>query len=91
MPQAPERLLRLIAFGLVALAAVAAVNELKRSVALRPETRAGELPDPASSVLWRCRELTLAEAGTDAACEAAWEESRRRFLSASDGQRPSED
>lgn len=80
MRSSPDQVLRLVAFGLGALAALFAAAELTNSVA--PEARGEPLAsdDPLRAELSRCRTVTPEELETDTTCRAAWEEQRRRFL-----------
>lgn len=72
---------RAAGFGLVAAAILAAALHLNhddrrdRGLRLAPAVAS----DPLSTELLRCQALA-AEAKDDAACEAAWAESRRRFF-----------
>ncbi|MGH6877510.1 MAG: putative entry exclusion protein TrbK-alt [Rhizomicrobium sp.] len=72
---------RAIGFTLVAVAIVAATLQFREA----PSRLPGHAPspaatsDPLSEDLKRCQVLA-AQAKDDAACEAAWAESRRRFF-----------
>jgi conjugative transfer region protein TrbK len=76
----PDHILRLVAFGLGALAAFFAAVELANTVA--PETPAVSpvKDDPLQAELARCRSITPEDLDTDTACRAAWSEQRRRFF-----------
>lgn len=75
----PDLVLRLIAYGLGALAVLAAVFEFRDASTPEPATPAA-MEDPLSEELARCRTLTPDEAETDSGCKAAWAENRRRFF-----------
>ena len=80
-----ETTLKAIAIALGAVAALMAVVELQRAL---EEERAAEpvavvSDDPLRVTLQRCRTLTPEALGTDTACQAAWEENRRRFFGTS--------
>lgn len=80
MVAGPDHILRLIAFGLGGLAALAAAFEFRDAVA--PESPAASVPieDPLRATLRRCRALTVEEIETDTVCREAWAENRRRFF-----------
>jgi conjugative transfer region protein TrbK len=83
------RLLNLpaIGFALVAVAIVAATLHFREAPSRLPVTPSPAATiDPLSEELKRCQVLA-AQAKDDAACEAAWAESRRRFFTY---QRPSD-
>jgi conjugative transfer region protein TrbK len=67
-----------VGFALVAAAIVAATLHFRRD---EPRGLAGPAPasTPLTEELQRCRAIA-ARAEDDSACEAAWAESRRRFL-----------
>lgn len=70
-----------VGFALVAIAIVAATLRFRETPS-RPREDAvspGATSDPLSDELKRCQ-LIASEAKDDAACEAAWAESRRRFF-----------
>jgi conjugative transfer region protein TrbK len=78
---------RAIGFALVAVAIVAATLHFRESRSRLPVTPSPAATiDPLSEELKRCQVLA-AQAKDDAACEAAWAESRRRFFTY---QRPSD-
>lgn len=71
--------LRLIAFGLGGLAALAAAVELGRTVL--PENTGHVITDDAlRTTLARCRDLTPEGYANDTDCRAAWEAARQRFF-----------
>ena len=72
---------RAIGFALVAAAIVAATLHFRETPARMEQRSAGPAApsDPLSEELKRCQVLA-AQAKDDAACEAAWAESRRRFF-----------
>ena len=71
--------LRLIAFGLGGLAALAAAVELGRTVL--PENAGHVITDDAlRTTLARCRDLTPEDYASDTECRAAWEAARQRFF-----------
>ena len=73
------RILRLVAFGVGGLAALAAVIEFGRAVL--PEDIGHVITDDAlRSTLARCRDLTPEDYATDTECRAAWEAARQRFF-----------
>ena len=80
MRSSPDQVLRLVAFGLGALAALFAAAELTNAVA--PEGRVEPLAsdDPLRAELSRCRMVTPEKLDTDTVCRTAWAEQRRRFL-----------
>ena len=71
--------LRLIAFGIGGLAALAAAVELTRTV-LPTDTGHVVRDDALRSTLARCRDLTPEDYATDTECRAAWEAARQRFF-----------
>ena len=71
--------LRLIAFGIGGLAALAAAVELTRTI-LPTDTRHLVRDDALRSTLARCRDLTPEDYATDTECRAAWEAARQRFF-----------
>lgn len=81
MSVGPDTILRLIAIGMGGIAALMAAIELADSVtppaARAPATRD---EDPLRAQLMRCRTITPEDLATDAACQAAWAENRRRFF-----------
>ncbi|MEM9764786.1 MAG: putative entry exclusion protein TrbK-alt [Pseudomonadota bacterium] len=73
------RTLRLVAFGVGGLAALAAAVELTRTI--MPEETEHVVTDNAlRSTLARCRDLTPEDYDTDTGCRAAWEAARQRFF-----------
>lgn len=80
MRSSPAHILRLIAFGLGALAALFAAVELANTVALEAPVEPSTGDDPLQEELARCRAITPEDLDTDTACRAAWAEHRRRFL-----------
>lgn len=84
MPTGPEHTLRFIAFGLGALAALAAAFELRDAVAPEPQARPAQA-DPLRTELIRCRTITPEELTADTACQSAWAENRRRFFAPTRG------
>jgi conjugative transfer region protein TrbK len=71
--------LRLIAFGLGGLAALAAAVELGRTVL--PENAGHVITDDAlRTTLVRCRDLTPQDYASDTECRAAWEAAQQRFF-----------
>lgn len=80
-----ETTLKAIAIALGAIAALMAAIELQRAM---EEERSAEpsavvSDDPLRETLQRCRSLTPEALGSDTACQAAWEENRRRFFGTS--------
>ena len=71
--------LRLIAFGIGGLAALAAALELARTI-LPTDTGHLVRDDALRSTLARCRDLTPEDYATDTECRAAWEAARQRFF-----------
>ena len=71
--------LRLIAFGIGGLAALAAALELTRTI-LPTDTGHLVRDDALRSTLARCRDLTPEDYATDTECRAAWEAARQRFF-----------
>ena len=80
LPNLPA-IARAIAFALVAVAIVAATLHFREAPSRLPVRTPGPAAtiDPLSEELKRCQVLA-AQAKDDAACEAAWAESRRRFF-----------
>ena len=72
---------RAVGFALVAVAIVAATLHFREAPSRLPVHAASPAAaiDPLSDELKRCQVLA-AQAKDDAACEAAWAESRRRFF-----------
>ncbi len=72
---------RAIGFALVAVAIVAATLHFREAPSHLPVRAPGPAAtiDPLSEELKRCQ-ILAAQAKDDAACEAAWAESRRRFF-----------
>ena len=73
------RTLRLIAFAIGGLAALAAGIELTRTV-LPTDTGQVVRDDALGGTLARCRDLTPEDYATDTECRAAWEAARQRFF-----------
>lgn len=84
MRAGPDTILRLIAIGMGGIAALMAAIELADSVA-PPTARAPATfeDDPLRAELMRCRTITPEDLATDAACQVAWAENRRRFFGSS--------
>lgn len=80
MHAGPAQILRLIAFGLGALAAIAAALEFADTLAPKREALPAVTVHPLGADLARCRRLGLEEAAGDIACRRAWAENRRRFF-----------
>lgn len=72
------RTLRLVAFGVGGLAALAAAVELTRTIL--PEEGHVVTDSALRSTLARCRDLTPEDYATDTECRAAWEAARQRFF-----------
>ena len=72
---------RAVGFALVAVAIVAATLHFRQDAQRFQGSRVspGAASDPLTEELQRCQALA-AQAKDDEACEAAWAESRRRFL-----------
>ena len=72
---------RAVGFALVAVTIVAATLHFRAARSRLPNHTASPaaISDPLSDELKRCQVLA-AQAKDDAACEAAWAESRRRFF-----------
>jgi conjugative transfer region protein TrbK len=83
MRAGPAQILRLIAFGLGALAAIAAALEFVDTLAPERAPAPAVTADPLAAELARCRTLGLEEAAGDIACRRAWAENRRRFFGSS--------
>jgi conjugative transfer region protein TrbK len=79
MPLNTSHTLRIIAFGLGGLAAIAAAVELSQ-VILPDETRHVVADDALRSTLARCRDLTPEAYASDTDCRAAWDAARQRFF-----------
>lgn len=81
MRAGPDTILRLIAIGMGGIAALMAAIEFTNS-ATPPSSRAPATrdDDPLRAELMRCRTITPEDLATDAACQAAWAENRRRFF-----------
>ena len=73
------RTLRLVAFGIGGLAALAAALELTRTV-LPTDTGHVGRDDALRGTLARCRDLTPDDYTTDTECRAAWEAARQRVF-----------
>lgn len=71
---------RFIAFGLGAVAALAAAIEHQEAPPPESRVRPAEAGDPLRAELARCRTITLEDLEGDTACRAAWAENRRRFF-----------
>lgn len=80
MRRSSDQILRLVAFGLGALAALFAAVELANTVAPEPQAVSPVTDDPLQAELVRCRSITPEDLETDTACRTAWAEHRRRFL-----------
>lgn len=82
MAAGPNHFLRLIAFILGGLAALAAAFEFRDAVTPEqmPASVSESVDDPLRATLWRCRTLAMEEVGTDTVCREAWAENRRRFF-----------
>lgn len=87
MRRSPDQILRLIAFGLGALATLFAAAELAKTVTPQAPLEPSADDDPLQVELARCRSITPEDLDTDTACPAAWAEHRRRFLGLS-GENP---
>jgi conjugative transfer region protein TrbK len=74
-------LARAVGFALVAIAIIAATLHFREAPLRSPDHAAGPAAtsNPLSDELKRCQ-LLASEAKDDAACEAAWDENRRRFF-----------
>ena len=72
------RTLRLVAFGVGGLAALAAAVELTRTIL--PEEWHVVTDSALRSTLALCRDLTPEDYATDTECRAAWEAARQRFF-----------
>ena len=86
MERDPQILLRAVAVITLIAAALAAAVQLDHESP--PERSVGSPPteDPLRAELERCRTITPEDLATDAACQAAWAENRRRFFApSSDG------
>ncbi|WP_084399550.1 putative entry exclusion protein TrbK-alt [Henriciella aquimarina] len=80
MRGSPVQILRLIAFGLGALAALFAAVELANTAAPEVPVEPSAGDDPLQEELARCRTITPEDLDTDLTCRAAWAEHRRHFL-----------
>ena len=80
-----ETTLTAIAIALCAIAALVAAMELQRALEEErsAEPSAAVSDDPLRETLQRCRSLAPEALETDTACQAAWEENRRRFFGTS--------
>jgi conjugative transfer region protein TrbK len=70
---------RAVGFALVAAAIVADTLHFREHKSRGPEVGPATASSPLTEELQRCQALA-AQAKDDAACEAAWAESRRRFF-----------
>jgi conjugative transfer region protein TrbK len=70
---------RAVGFALVAAALVAATLHFRRDEPRRLEVSRAIASSPLAEELQRCQALAV-QAKDDAACEAEWAKSRRRFL-----------
>ena len=79
MATGPDHILRLIAFGLGGLTALAAAFEFRDAVA--PEQMSASVSesadDPLRATLRRCRPLAVEEVEPDTVCREAWAANRR--------------
>ena len=86
MARDPQILLRVVAVIALIAAALGAAAQLDGQT---PPEHSGDAPpahNPLRAELVRCRTITPEEHAADTACQAAWAENRRRFLTpASDG------
>lgn len=73
------RTLRLVAFGIGGLAALAAALELTRTI-LPTDTGHVIRDDALRGTFARCRDLTPEDYATDTECRAAWKAARQRFF-----------
>lgn len=80
MRSSPDQTLRLVAFGLGALAALFAAAELMNTVTPPAPLEPSAGDDPLQAELARCRTMTPEDLDADTACSAAWAEHRHRFL-----------
>ncbi|WP_292894593.1 putative entry exclusion protein TrbK-alt [Nitratireductor sp.] len=82
MANGPDHILRLIAFGLGGLAALAAAFEFRDVVAPEqtPASVSEAADDPLHATLQSCRVLAVEDVGTETVCREAWAENRRRFF-----------
>ncbi|MDF0601642.1 putative entry exclusion protein TrbK-alt [Psychromarinibacter sp. C21-152] len=80
MRRSPDHILRLVAFGLAAIAALFAAVELANTVTPQAPLEPSAGDDPLQAELSRCRTMTPEDMNTDTTCRAAWAEQRRRFL-----------
>ncbi|UUP17832.1 putative entry exclusion protein TrbK-alt [Nitratireductor thuwali] len=80
MRRSPDRILRLVSFGLGALTALFAAVELANTAAPEVPVEPSAGDDPLQEELTRCRTMTPEDMNTDTTCRAAWAEHRRRFL-----------
>ncbi|WP_227270997.1 putative entry exclusion protein TrbK-alt [Roseobacter weihaiensis] len=80
-----ETTLKAIAIAMGAGAGLMAATELQRAVEgeRAAEPAAVVSDDPLRETLQRCRSLTPEALDVDTACQAAWEENRRRFFGTS--------
>ena len=86
MAHDPQILLRAVAVIALIAAALAAAVQLDRERAPERGATDQSADDPLRAELERCRTITPEDLATDAACQAAWAESRRRFFTpSSDG------
>ena len=79
LPLDLSALTRAVGFALVAAAIVAATLHFRRDQPRVVQASPGAASSPLTDELQRCQAIA-AEAEDDAACEAAWAESRRRFF-----------
>ena len=86
MAHDPQILLRAVAVIALIAAALATAVQFDRESAPERSGDARLTDDTHRAELERCRTITPEDLATDAACQAAWAESRRRFFTpSSDG------
>ena len=86
MARDPKILLRVVAVIALIAAALAAAVQLDDNTPPERSVDAQPSDDPLRAELARCRTITPEEHAADTACQEAWAENRRRFLTpASDG------
>ena len=86
MAHDPQMLLRAVAVIALIAAALAAAVQLDHESAPERSADTPSTDDPLRVELERCRTITPEDLATDAACQAAWDENRRRFFTpSSDG------
>ena len=90
MARDPQILLRAVAVIALIAAALGAAVQLDGQTPPARSVDALPSDDPLRAELARCRTITPEEHATDTACQEAWAENRRRFLTPASGGRDEE-